>query len=138
VAAIAIVLAAVALLTPIRGALGHQLALSLVRQHEPYTAVFLPEPLALPTNVKAGNRMAFSFAVSNQGDVTVTYRYAVTESGPSGTVGALDGDVRVASGQTVRVPLVIRAARPGPELTVRVAVTPSDLSVAFHIREVSG
>jgi hypothetical protein len=49
--------------------------------------------------VKAGNRIAFSFAVSNQGDVTVTYRYAVTESGPSGTVGVLDGDVRVASGR---------------------------------------
>lgn len=54
VAAVALVLAVVPLLTPIRGALGHQLALSLACQPEPYTEVFFPEPLALPTNMKAG------------------------------------------------------------------------------------
>ena len=138
VAAVAIVLAAVALLTPIRGAFGHQLALSFARQPEPFTAVFIPEPLALPTSVRPGGRIAFSFAVSNEGDITVRYRYAVTESGSGETVRVRNGGMRVAAGQTVRVPLVIRAARFGPRMTILVAVTPSRLSVAFHILEVSG
>jgi hypothetical protein len=102
VAAVAIAAAAIVLLMPIRGAPGHQLALSLARQ---------PEPLALPTHVKAGRRMTFSFAVSNQGDITVTYRYAVTESGPGGTVLLLGVLARREISRDGAEPVATRRAR---------------------------
>jgi hypothetical protein len=133
---VTIALVAAALLTPIATLLGRQLTLSLVRQPERYTAVFFPKPLALPTNVKVGSRMAFTFAVANHGANIVTYRYTVTESASGAAVGVMDGEVRVASGGTIGVPLIVRVAQPGPKLTVRVTVRPSDLDVAFYVHEV--
>jgi hypothetical protein len=135
VGVIVVVLVGVALLSPIRGALREQMALSFTRRVQAYSEVFLPEPLALPTKVKAGGRIAFNLGVHNQNGVTITYYYLVTESSGKGTIGVLGGYLRVASGRTSEIPLVIRA-RPGPELTVRVSVTPSNLSVAFHVRVV--
>lgn len=132
---IVVLLVAVALLSPVRGAVRDQMALSFTRRAQPYSEVFLPEPLALPAKVKAGGRIAFNFGIDNKGGVTVTYYYLVTESNSKSTFGVLGGYLRVASGRTATIPLIIRA-HPGPVLTVRVSVTPSNLSVAFHVRVV--
>ena len=133
-ASLAVSLAAVvAVVTPSNKAVDHQLALSFGRQQQPFTAVFFPAPLRLPTKVDVGSPMTFRFAVSNQGDSTVTYHYAVRQSN-SGNSNAVHGNIRVPSKKTVSAPLVLRALGGGPELTVRITVEPSGLSVSFHAR----
>ena len=121
----------VAVVTPSNKAIDHQLNLSLVRQQQPFTTVFFPDALRLPSKVDVGSPMKFRFAVSNHGDSAVTYHYAVRQSN-SGNSNAVYGTIRVPSKKTISAPLVLRALGGGPELTVRITVEPSGLSVAFH------